>query len=327
MSYSRIQRGQMAGDNFTQIANSLFRDPRLSAKAKGIFGFISTHRDGWGVTPESIAAAMKDGVASIKTGLRELERFGYLVRKQERRPDGTMEPIVYEITDMPSSEPVDENHPADPTRQNAAQSTTDGHNRRSEPVVDSPLAVDPPAVNRTHKKTSSKKTNSKNTSRPSVPAREERDAPNGGTDGSGDAERNPGLDLLLSIGAEKPEFLLTGKTLRDQALTVNGMLLQGWTEQQLHQVIAGQRLPDQVTTTVGGIVSGRLRKALLSPPPSSVPALPRQFRGNEPAEQRPTPMPSKYVHAQPADAVGVNAEQHALARQALRARKSAGPAR
>jgi hypothetical protein len=82
--------------------------------------------------------------------------------------------------------------------------------------------------------------------------------------------RNPGTDLLLEIGAEKPEFLLTGKTLRDQGLCVAGMLLEGWTPEQLRQVIAGRPLPEQITTTVGAIVSGRIRQALTGPVPDSV---------------------------------------------------------
>src|SRR5256885_5221869 len=48
--YGRIRRGEMAADRFTQISNELFRDPRLSFKAKGVFGLISTHRDGYGIT-------------------------------------------------------------------------------------------------------------------------------------------------------------------------------------------------------------------------------------------------------------------------------------
>lgn len=108
-------------------------------------------------------------------------------------------------------------------------------------------------------------------SRPSVPeaAASEGD---GGTDGAQlprQIGRNPGVDLLLAIGAEKPEFLLTGKTLRDQGLTVAGMLLEGWTPEQLRQVIAGRPLPEQISTTVGAIVSGRLKQALSSPVPHS----------------------------------------------------------
>lgn len=169
MSYGWIERGPMAADNFTQISNGLFRDPRLSAKAKGIFGFISTHRAGWGLTPESIAAAMKDGVSAIKGGLRELEALGYLIRTQRRNQDGTMGAIVYRITDMPRSGPVVGNRPAGMTCEDAASSQVEDESRRSEPVDGNPPADDPPAANRPHKKTNSNDTNVKNTTSPSRP--------------------------------------------------------------------------------------------------------------------------------------------------------------
>jgi len=108
--------------------------------------------------------------------------------------------------------------------------------------------------------------------RPSVPE-DQLAAGDGGTDGKKlprQIVRNPGVDLLLAIGAEKPEFLLTGKTLQDQGLTVAGMLLDGWTPEQLRQVIAGRPLPDQITTTVGAVVSGRIRQALSGPVPETV---------------------------------------------------------
>lgn len=112
----------------------------------------------------------------------------------------------------------------------------------------------------------------RNTPRPSVPG-DSAAAGDGGTDGSAVTRqigRNPGVDLLLAIGAEKPEFLLTGKTLRDQGMVVAGMLLEGWTPEQLRQVIAGRNLPDEITTTVGSIVSSRLRQALAGPVPETV---------------------------------------------------------
>ncbi|MCI3279126.1 hypothetical protein [Streptomyces cylindrosporus] len=78
------------------------------------------------------------------------------------------------------------------------------------------------------------------------------------------------MDLLVAIGAEKPEFLLTGQTLRDQGMAVAGMLASGWTPEQLRQVIAGRPLPDEITTTVGAIISGRIRQALSGPVPETV---------------------------------------------------------
>lgn len=153
----------MAADAFTQIRNAVFRDPRLSAKAMGIFGNISTHRDGWGVTPESIATQMRDGVNAIRAGLRELEEYGYLQRTQTRDPKtGRLGPSEYYITDQPE----------------AATGSPDGENRRSDPSDDfphagNPHAGEPHAENHPHKKTSSssrKNTSGKNTTSLSVPA-------------------------------------------------------------------------------------------------------------------------------------------------------------
>ncbi|GGV74064.1 hypothetical protein GCM10010277_88030 [Streptomyces longisporoflavus] len=77
-----IRRGEMAADRFTQIANALFRDPRISFKAKGIFGLVSTHRDGWRVTLLELGRCGPDGRGAVRSGLAELEAFGYLTREQ-----------------------------------------------------------------------------------------------------------------------------------------------------------------------------------------------------------------------------------------------------
>ncbi|MEW2267886.1 helix-turn-helix domain-containing protein [Streptomyces sp. NPDC047868] len=112
-------------------------------------------------------------------------------------------------------------------------------------------------------------------SRPSVSdqlAAEEPEPGDGGTDGSQvprQIGRNPGVELLLAIGAEQPEFLLTGKTLQDQGLPLAGMLLDGWTPEQLRQVIADRPLPDPIRTSVGAVISSRIRDALAAPAPIS----------------------------------------------------------
>lgn len=112
----------------------------------------------------------------------------------------------------------------------------------------------------------------RNTPRPSVPE-DSAVGGEGGTDGASVPRRivrNPGVDLLVAIGAEKPEFLLTGKTLQDQGMAVAGMLLEGWKPEQLRQIIAGRPLPDQISTTVGALVASRLRQALTGPVPDDV---------------------------------------------------------
>lgn len=97
-----IRRGVMAADQFTQIANGLFRDGRLTYKAKGIFGYISTHRSGWRVTIADLVRLGPDGREAVRTGLKELEEHGYLIRERLRRPGGTLGESVYCITDHPA---------------------------------------------------------------------------------------------------------------------------------------------------------------------------------------------------------------------------------
>lgn len=130
-------------------------------------------------------------------------------------------------------------------------------------------------------------------SRPSVPEESSPEDMEGGMDGAAvphQIGRNPGVDLLLAIGAQQPEFLLTGKTLQDQGMAVAGMLMQGWTREQVRQVIAGRPLPEPIRTTVGAVVARRLRDALAGPPPHV-----GQFKADRASKDVPTPTPAAWT--------------------------------
>ncbi|MEU6610279.1 hypothetical protein ABZ922_35425 [Streptomyces shenzhenensis] len=249
-----IHRGVMAADQFTQIANGLFRDSQLSFKAKGLFGLLSTHRDGWRMTVTDIARRGRDGDSAVKSGLRELEKHGFLVRERERGPDGTLGVAAYFITDLP-----------------ALQSS------RSQPESGFPPVDDPTLADRSTKNTNRKKTNKQNT-RPLRPCRGEATRTPGRTDQPATPtsppaappahEMHPGIRLLLDLGAGRPELLLTGQALTDQGRVVTVMLESGWNAEQLRHVIAARPLPNPVRTTVGAIIAARLRAAQTYPPPA-----------------------------------------------------------
>ncbi|MFE6132706.1 helix-turn-helix domain-containing protein [Streptomyces sp. NPDC056437] len=110
-------------------------------------------------------------------------------------------------------------------------------------------------------------------------------APDGGTEGRKDGgrrevgqavERTPGVEVLLAIGREKPEWLLTGEALRDQGAAVSRMLEQGFTPQQVRQVIVSRSLPDPLTHTVGAVVGRRLRDLEAGGPLTGVRCIPTQ---------------------------------------------------
>lgn len=138
----------MAADQFTQIRNAVFRDSRLTGKAMGIFGNISTHRDGWGITPESISTQMRDGVSAIKAGLRELEKYGYLQRERERRPDGTLGGSEYFITDQPEAVAMSSRRPGPEVNFPPVDEPPVGC-----PPEDEPPVGEPPVDDHPHKKT------------------------------------------------------------------------------------------------------------------------------------------------------------------------------
>ncbi|MFF0409105.1 hypothetical protein ACFYUY_01550 [Kitasatospora sp. NPDC004745] len=170
MNYGRIRRGPMAADAFTQIRNALFRDARLSFRDKGVFGLISTHRDGFGVSAESIAAmSPSDGLTAVKSSLRNLEKCGYLQRTRQRNANGTLGGAVYYITDQPEAfegpseleSPSSEPAVAQPT---LVQPTLGG------PTLAEPAVVSPTLAELPHKNTNSKHTKSKKTLPPSGPS-------------------------------------------------------------------------------------------------------------------------------------------------------------
>lgn len=74
-------------------------DERLSWKAKGLLAYLLSKPDDWQVYESDLIKRAADGRDSVRTGLRELEKFGYLSRRQIRGENGSfghMEYIVYE---------------------------------------------------------------------------------------------------------------------------------------------------------------------------------------------------------------------------------------
>lgn len=66
--------------NYTQVGNDITNDKKLSLKAKGLFLYILSKPENWNFSARLIATQNKDSIASVNTGLRELEDFGLINR-------------------------------------------------------------------------------------------------------------------------------------------------------------------------------------------------------------------------------------------------------
>lgn len=77
-------------DRFGRVPIDWMRDPKLSAKAKGVLAYLLSHRSGYPLRMEQIIAEMKDGPAAIYAAVRELEEAGYVTRVRRRAERGTV---------------------------------------------------------------------------------------------------------------------------------------------------------------------------------------------------------------------------------------------
>lgn len=85
--------------NYTVMSNFHMMDYTLSYKAKGILSEILSLPPTWDYTLAGLAALANDGIDSVRSGIKELENSGYIIRKQTRDELGRMsinEYTVYE---------------------------------------------------------------------------------------------------------------------------------------------------------------------------------------------------------------------------------------
>lgn len=93
--------------DFTIISNTHFRDKNLSWKAKGLLSTILSLPEDWDYSLTGLTALSKDGRDSCNAAIKELEKNGYLLRRQIRENGKIVdwEYIVFEkpVTDLPDT--------------------------------------------------------------------------------------------------------------------------------------------------------------------------------------------------------------------------------
>ncbi|WP_334328419.1 helix-turn-helix domain-containing protein [Companilactobacillus sp. HBUAS59699] len=87
--------------NFTIIGNTGLKDKRLSLKAKGLLAYMLSLPDDWTFYETELMEHSKDGRDSVRKGLQELEKSGYLVRFQKREGKGKFGPKDWKVYDEP----------------------------------------------------------------------------------------------------------------------------------------------------------------------------------------------------------------------------------
>ena len=87
--------------DFTVMSNHHLRNVSLSLKAKGLLSLMLSLLDNWDYTTKGLAHICKDGVDSISSAIKELEKQGYLTRQRLRDAHGRLGDIEYVIHEKP----------------------------------------------------------------------------------------------------------------------------------------------------------------------------------------------------------------------------------
>lgn len=134
MAVFRIEKNK----NYTVMANYHLRDISLSLKAKGLLSLMLSLPEGWDYTTKGLACICKDGVDSICSTVKELEKAGYVQRRRLRNELGHLTEIEYTILEKPVR-PSSSEESALPD--SSAKAGTPP--KREKPVLDVPFLDEP----------------------------------------------------------------------------------------------------------------------------------------------------------------------------------------
>jgi hypothetical protein len=127
MAVFRIEKTQ----NYTVMSNHHLRNESLSLKAKGLLSQMLSLPESWDYTLKGLSLINRESVEAIRTAVLELEKTGYIVRRQQRDSKGKMSNIEYTIYEQPQ----------EPNVQQAG--TQPVHPSCDFPITDNPISENP----------------------------------------------------------------------------------------------------------------------------------------------------------------------------------------
>ncbi|MCE4976610.1 DnaD domain protein [Staphylococcus hominis] len=88
--------------NFVTVHKSFIHDDNLSWKAKGILLYLLSRPDDWRIYETELNKHSSDGRDSLRTGIKELERTGYIHRTRRRNEKGQLREYEYQVFEQPN---------------------------------------------------------------------------------------------------------------------------------------------------------------------------------------------------------------------------------
>ena len=149
MAVYRVERTR----DYTVMCNYHLKDKALSLKAKGLLSMMLSMPEEWNYSTRGLAAICKEGVEAVGNTLKELEKAGYMVRRQLRGTNGRITDTEYIIYEKPQdTEPSEPETAPDPEGQDMTDPDTAAPDAATpdmaSPYTGKPDVVEPDAENR-----------------------------------------------------------------------------------------------------------------------------------------------------------------------------------
>ena len=87
--------------SYTVMSNHHLRNPDLTLKAKGLLSLMLSLPENWDYTLKGLSCICRENVDAIRTAVWELEKAGYITRRQGRDKKEKMTAIEYTIYEFP----------------------------------------------------------------------------------------------------------------------------------------------------------------------------------------------------------------------------------
>ena len=140
MAVFRVERNK----GYTVMSNHHLRNKELTLKAKGLLSQMLSLPEDWDYTLAGLSQINRESIDAIRTAVWELEKAGYIKRRQGRDEKGKMTAIEYTIYEQP--QPPDDTPPGldNPTLENP----TPGNPILENPTPGKPTTENPMQLNK-----------------------------------------------------------------------------------------------------------------------------------------------------------------------------------
>ena len=135
MAVFRVERNT----GYTVMSNHHLRNKELSLKAKGLLSQMLSLPEDWDYTLAGLSYINRESIDAIRTAVWELEKAGYITRRQGRDEKGKMTAIEYTIYEQPQPPALDCPVLENPTADNPILEN---------PTTDNPTSENPTQLNK-----------------------------------------------------------------------------------------------------------------------------------------------------------------------------------